>query len=152
MFKSIFIFITFFTFTNCALTSIDKEMVSYYQIETTKSYEDVLTEMEVAIAENNFRITGHSRVGKVIRERGTQNFPEYDTIQFCNLSYAKILLDIEPQSIIYMPCNIVSYQFNDKTFIKTHLLPENTENIKFNEFAQYINQLLKKIVDFAAKP
>ena len=68
------------------------EFVPFYQAETNKPYDDVLAELEIAISEHNFRITGHSRVGKVIRERGTQNFPEYDTVQFCNLTHAKTLL------------------------------------------------------------
>ncbi|WP_411727150.1 hypothetical protein [Methyloglobulus sp.] len=73
------------------------EFVPYYQVETRKPYDDVLAELEVAIAENNFRITGHSRVGKVIRDRGTKNFPEYDTIQFCNLTEAKTILLMSPR-------------------------------------------------------
>ena len=46
------------------------EVTQYYQARTTKPYEDVLAELQVAISEYNFRITGHSQVGKVIRERG----------------------------------------------------------------------------------
>ena len=52
------------------------EFIPYYQAETNKPYADVLAELEVAISEQNFRITGHSRVGKVIRDRGTKDFPE----------------------------------------------------------------------------
>jgi uncharacterized protein (DUF302 family) len=63
----------------------------YYQAETNKPYADVLAELEIAISEQNFRITGHSRVGKVIRDRGSKDFPEYDTLQFCNLTHAKTM-------------------------------------------------------------
>ncbi len=126
------------------------EQVYYYQRETTKPYDDVLAELEVAIAEYNFRITGHSRVGKVIRDRGAKNFPEYDTIQFCNLTHARTLLEITPHAISFMPCNVVIYQFNGKTLIKTHLLPEHSDNQTLNQFAQKMNLKLKAIVDFAA--
>ncbi|GFO71566.1 hypothetical protein BJAS_P1176 [Bathymodiolus japonicus methanotrophic gill symbiont] len=72
------------------------EYLPYYQADTEKPYADVLAELEIAISEHNFRITGHSRVGKVIRERGTKDFPEYDTLQFCNLTHAKtLLLDVQ---------------------------------------------------------
>jgi uncharacterized protein (DUF302 family) len=73
-------------------------------VETGKLYDEVLVELEVAISENNFRITEHSRVGKVIRERGTLNFPEYDTLQFCNLTEVKTLLLMSPAAIRHMPC------------------------------------------------
>ena len=136
--------------TGCA-ASPPSELTPFYQVETLKPYDDVLTELEVAIAEHNFRITGHSRVGKVIRDRGAENFPEYDTIQFCNLTLAKTVLEITPHAIGYMPCNIVTYQFAGKTIIKTHLLPEDTDNAKLNQFATEMNPQLKQIVDFAAK-
>ena len=139
-------------FAGCAAQSAGTEVLSYYQTETVKAYDEVLAELEVAIAEHNFRITGHSRVGKVIRERGADNFPEYDTIQFCNLSQAKTLLDISPHAIAYMPCNIVTYQFSGKTIIKIHLLPEDTDNPALNQFALEMNPQLKQIVDFAAHP
>lgn len=136
---------------SCSLFPVDQETVSYYQLETTKAYDEVLAETEVAIAEHNFRITGHSRVGKVIRERGAENFPEYDTIQFCNLTLAKQVLEITPHAISYMPCNIVLYQYEGKTIIRTHLLPETTDNSQLNAFAKIMNPQLKAILEFAAE-
>lgn len=127
------------------------EFVPYYEVETLKPYDDVLAELEVAIAENNFRITGHSRVGKVIRERGTPNFPEYDTVQFCNLTEAKKILLMSPQAIRHMPCNVVTYQYQGKTIVRTHLLPTDTGNAALDEFSVKMNQILKSIVDFAAE-
>ncbi len=127
------------------------ETFQYYQAETQKPYDDVLAELEIAIAEHNFRITGHSRVGKVIRERGTKNFPNYDTVQFCNLTHAKTLLQLSPHAISYMPCNVVIYDFDGKTIIKTHLLPTNTNNQQLNQFSEKMNLKLKQIVDFSAE-
>jgi uncharacterized protein (DUF302 family) len=108
--------------------------------------------LEIAITEHNFRITAHSQVGKVIRERGAENFPEFDTIQFCNLSLAKVMLEISPAAIGFMPCNIVTYQEAGKTRIKIHLLPEDNANSDLNDFAKQMNPQLKEIVDFGAKP
>ncbi len=131
--------------------SLTKETVVFYQASTVKPYDEVMAELEVAITEHNFRITGHSRVGKVIRDRGAKNFPEYDTVQFCNLTHARTLLELSPHAVSYMPCNVVIYQFNGKTLIKTHLLPENTDNPELNQFSRKMNQQLKAIVDFAAE-
>jgi uncharacterized protein (DUF302 family) len=127
------------------------EFIPYYQVETTKPYDDVLAELESAIAENNFRITGHSRIGKVIRDRGTKDFPDYDTIQFCNLTHAKTLLLMSPHSVRHMPCNVVMYNHQGKTIVSTHLLPTDTENPELNEFSVKMNALLKQIVDFAVE-
>lgn len=153
MLKTVAIFASLPLIASCAAPQqLNSELLSYYQVETAKPYDEVLAELQVAIAEHNFRITGHSRVGKVIRERGADNFPEYDTIQFCNLSLAKTMLEISPHAIGYMPCNVVTYQYAGKTIIKTHLLPENADNPEFNKFAREMNPHLKQIVDFAAAP
>ena len=144
------IFVSILIIASCA-SQPPGEFIPYYEVETHKPYDDVLAELEVAIAENNFRITGHSRVGKVIRDRGTKNFPEYDTIQFCNLTEAKTILLISPQAIRHMPCNIVTYQFQGKTVIRSHLLPTDTDNKALNEFSVRMNQVLKKMVDFATE-
>ncbi|PPD28376.1 MAG: hypothetical protein CTY19_18630 [Methylomonas sp.] len=155
MLKNLVIFSCLPLLISCASqpenASLFSQRVDYYQQETVKPYDEVLSELEVAIAEHNFRITGHSRVGKVIRDRGAADFPEYDTVQFCNLTLAKTMLEITPHAIGYMPCNVVTYQFAGKTRIKTHLLPEDTDNAAFNEFASKMNPQLKQIVDFAAE-
>jgi uncharacterized protein (DUF302 family) len=152
MFRTVAILASLTFIASCITLPANIDLVPYYQVETAKPYDDVMAELEVAIAEHNFRVTGHSRVGKVIRERGAENFPEYDTIQFCNLTLAKQVLEMTPKAIGYMPCNIVTYQQNGKTIIKTHLLPEDTDNAVLNRFARDFNPQLKQIVDFAASP
>jgi len=137
--------------SGCTLQTTNSEVIQFYQAKTQKPYDDVLSELEIAIAEHNFRITGHSRVGKVIRERGTTDFPDYDTVQFCNLTHAKTLLLLSPHAVSYMPCNIVTYHFNGKTIVKTHLLPTETDNNELNQFSEKMNKTLRQIVDFAVE-
>jgi uncharacterized protein (DUF302 family) len=127
------------------------EYVYYYQVETKKPYDEVLDELKSAIAENNFRITAHSRVGKVIRDRGDKDFPDFDTIQFCNLTHARTMLLMEPEAIKYMPCNVVMYQQGDKTIVRTHLLPTDSDKPELNRFLGTMNEKLKEILDFAVE-
>ena len=143
--------LTFLFFINSCASSPPVEITRYYEAKTSKAYDDVLAELKVAIAENNFRITGHSRVGKVIRKRGTADFPDYDTIQFCNLTHAKKLLLISPHAVRHMPCNVVTYDFDDKVIVKIRLLPTDTENQELNIFSKEMNVKLKEIVDFAVE-
>ena len=138
------------TLSGCT-TQPPGEFVPYYQVETHKPYPDVIAELEAAIAENNFRITGHSRVGKVIRERENIAFPEYDTVQFCNLTLAKQILLMSPHAIRFMPCNVVTYEYSGKVILRTHLLPTDNGNPEMDKFAENMNQTLKNIVDFAAE-
>ncbi|NOQ35000.1 MAG: DUF302 domain-containing protein [Methylococcaceae bacterium] len=150
MLKRLFIVASLLVIASCTIQP-QGERVFYYEATTTKPYDDVLAELEIAITEHNFRITGHSRVGKVIRDRGTKNFPNYDTIQFCNLTHAKTLLQMSPHSVKHMPCNVVTYEYNDKIIVKTHLMPVGTDNIELNRFSEKMNLMLKEIVDFAVE-
>lgn len=146
----LFVIISLLILSGCAHTP-KGEFVPFYQAETDKPYADVLAELEIAISEHNFRITGHSRVGKVIRDRGTKDFPDYDTLQFCNLTHAKTLLLMSPHAVRFMPCNIVTYEYKGKTIVRTHLMPTDTNNPELNAFAEKMNVMLKEIVDFAVE-
>lgn len=124
----------------------------YYEASTaTKPYADVLAELELAITERNFRITGHNRIGSVIRERDHIAFPDYDTVQFCNLTYAREMLQIEPAAVRYMPCNVALRQDGNKVVATTHLLPTDSANARLNAFAIKMNEQLQAIVDFAVE-
>lgn len=124
----------------------------YYSAETaTKAYADVLAELEVAITERNFRITGHNKIGSVIRERENIAFPDYDTLQFCNLTQARVMLEISPASVAWMPCNVAVRSEGGKVIVTTHLLPTDSRDPRLNEFARKMNEELKAIVDFAVE-
>ncbi len=123
----------------------------WYQATTAKPYADVLAELELALTENNFRITGHNHIGSVIRERDKIDFPDYDSFQFCNLTLARQMLEISPAAVAYMPCNIAVRTENGKVVVVTHLLPTDGTDERLNAFFRILNEKLKKIVDFAAE-
>ena len=136
----------------CATPSTQStDTIHYYQTITKKPYDDVLAELKIAITEQNFRITSHSRVGKVIRRRDNISFPNYDTIQFCNLTHAKTLLELSSDTLRHMPCSVVVYTENDTVVVKTRLLPTDTPDPRINTFSEKINGILKGIVDFAVE-
>ncbi|CCE23575.1 MULTISPECIES: DUF302 domain-containing protein [Methylotuvimicrobium] len=151
MTRSIVIFASLMIIASCETLQQKGEFIEYYRVETQKPYDDVLAEIKIAIAEHNLRITAHSRIGKVIRDRGTANFPDYDTIQFCNLTHAETLLTLSPHSVSHMPCNVVLYAFEGKTIVSTHLLPTDTGNPELDAFSVKMNGMLKLIVDFAVE-
>lgn len=124
---------------------------TWYEAKTSKPYDDVLAELELAITEHNFRITGHNHIGSVIRQRDNIPFPDYDTLQFCNLTMARQMLEISPAAVAHMPCNIAVHSENGQVVITTHLLPTDGPDERLNAFFKGLNEKLKKIVDFAAE-
>ena len=125
------------------------DTIHYYSTTTQKPYDDVLSELKIAITDQNFRITSHSRVGKVIRQRDDIEFPDYDTIQFCNLTHAKTLLELSPETVRHMPCSVVVYDNGNNVTVITRLLPTDTGNKEVNALSNKMNSILKEIVDFA---
>jgi len=144
---AIFFILFYLTLNAC---TPDGASTGYYSRETEKkSYEDVMAELELAITERNFRITGHNKIGSVIREREGIAFPDYDTLQFCNLTEARVMLEMSPETVAWMPCNISLRLEKGKVIVTTHLLPTHNQNPQLNQFAESINQKLREIVDFA---
>lgn len=123
-----------------------------YSRETRlKPYDDVLAELEIAVTERNFRITGHNAIGRVIREREGRPFEDYDSYQFCNLAEAKTLLELSPEAVNWMPCSLTVRTEGDRIIVTTALLPTHGRNPALNRFAEKMNQRLREIVDFSVE-
>ena len=97
---------------------------------TDKAFDDVVFELEFAITERNFRITGRNTIGKGLRERGYDDFPDVEVIHFCNLEYAREVLEIDPG------------------YVSLILLPEDHADARINAFARRMNAILREIVEF----
>lgn len=131
--------------------SIQIISIPAYTQETDKEFDDIVEDMLVAIGEHNFRLTGHSRIGKSIAERNKSAFPLATVIHFCNLDYAKQLLEIAPDYLLRMPCRASikqKIQGTNGSIIQVWLLPEDDERTK--KFAKKINGILIDIVNASA--
>ncbi|MDA0821715.1 MAG: DUF302 domain-containing protein [Proteobacteria bacterium] len=115
---------------------------------TDKSFEDVIFELEFAITELNFRITGRNEIGKGLRERGYKDVPEIEVIHFCNLEYVHEVILLDPGFIAQMTCRFTVHTSAEGTVISYMQLPESHPNERINEFARRMNVLTRKMVDF----
>lgn len=123
-----------------------------YQVETRKPFQEVVDDLKLAISEKNFRLTGHNQIGKAIRERDGQPFPDYDLLQFCNVGYAKDYLQLNPDGIRNMPCTVAVYVKNGTVIVSAHQLPTHTGRAELDQFDAKINGLLRDILNEAVKP
>ena len=120
-----------------------------YRVLTDKPFTDVVEEVEFAITEHNFRITGSNRIGAVISSRAGAAFPDSLVIHFCNLEYARQFLEVEPDYLLYMPCKVAVAEQEDQVVIETLLLPE--DDPRLHAISVEVNAILRAIVDFAAE-
>ncbi|HKF95484.1 MAG TPA: DUF302 domain-containing protein, partial [Gammaproteobacteria bacterium] len=115
---------------------------------STKSFDDVIFDLEFAITQRNFRITARNDIGRGIRQRGFKDFPQVIIIQFCNLTYAREALEIDPNFITHMPCRVAVYDHGERIRVSTTSLPENTDEPRVNAFSHKINIMLHNILNF----
>jgi uncharacterized protein (DUF302 family) len=119
------------------------------RVTTDKPFDDVIFELEHAITERNFRITGRNKIGQGLRERGYKNFPDLEVIHFCNLELAREVLLIDPGFIVQMPCRITVHSTINGQVISLILIPDNHHDERVNDFARRMNGILREIVQFA---
>jgi uncharacterized protein (DUF302 family) len=81
-----------------------------------------------------------------VRDRGDKDFPLSTITSFCNITYAKEMMQINPVLINDMPCNIGVRQDNGKVVIGTKLMRETVSNPAQKAFAEKINTNLKGII------
>jgi uncharacterized protein (DUF302 family) len=121
------------------------------QATRSKSFEDVLFDLEFAITQHNFRITARNDIGRAIRARGARDFPRAVIIHFCNLTLAQEALEINPVLIAYMPCRAAVYDHGDRITVSTVSLRENQDDPRLAAFARKINGLLNEMLRFAVE-
>jgi uncharacterized protein (DUF302 family) len=145
------VLILFFLQSGCS-TEVDNHtsQAAYYQLTTEKLLEEVLDDTIFAITERNFRITGHLHIGKGIRDRKNPDFPDYEVLLYCNLAYAKKMLELDTEMINSCPGRITVRQDDEKVVITAPLWPVDMKNEELKSHMQEMNILVREIVDYAA--
>ncbi|HEC74461.1 MAG TPA: DUF302 domain-containing protein [Methylophaga aminisulfidivorans] len=132
------------------ITSCQQEQQRIYEKVSPYSYEDTLLNLDIAISEFNYRIIHRSHIGQAIRDRGDADFPLSTITNFCNITYAKEMMQINPQLINDMPCNIsVQEGEQGQIIISTKLMNIQVDDPAEKRFATKINTTLKKVIEAA---
>ena len=118
-----------------------------YEQASNYNFFDTLMNLDIAISEHNYRIIHRSNIGQAVRDRGEQKYPLSTVISFCNITYAKEMMEINSSLINDMPCIVTVREEASGVVVGTKLMTINTNNQKQNEFADRINANLKSIVE-----
>lgn len=119
-----------------------------YSRTSPKNFEDVVDDLEFAISEHNYRITGRNRLGSALTERYHEAHADSVVIQFCSLAEARRFLASAPDFLIHMPCKIVVYQSVDGVVVTAALLPPDA---RLQARIDAVNDMLRRIVDDAVR-
>ena len=133
------------------LHGCSSDETGFSRIESDKPIAQILDDLEFAITERNFRINNRLHIGKAISERVSSGFPDYEVILFCNLSHAQKMLELAPEFISHCPHRLAVRDNGDTRIITASLLPEDTSNSELNEVTGKVNDLVREMLEFAAK-
>ena len=122
--------------------------ITILRATTDKSFADVIQELDFAITEHNYRITGRNTIGKALRERGYDGFPEVEVILFCSVEQAREVLLLDPGYVALMPCKATVHEEGKQTVISMNLLPETHPDPRVVAFAQRVNGVMREILSF----
>lgn len=137
----------FFLFLTLLLAGCEQDTSNrIYQQSSSYNFEDTLLNLDIAISEHNYRIIHRSNIGQAVRDRGEQNYPLSTVISFCNITYAKEMMEINSDLINDMPCVVTVREDQQGVIVGTKLMVDNTNNERQNDFAKRINDNLKSIV------
>ena len=132
-----------------SFSACSTESDTIYHRVTSKVFTDVVRDAEFMITEKNFRITNRLNIGKAIRERGNETFPEHKVILFCNLTIAEKMLQIAPEYINYCPYKLAFLEQQHEIVVSTRLMPEASGIEELDHVAKKINAMLRAMVDYA---
>jgi uncharacterized protein (DUF302 family) len=118
-----------------------------FQLSSEYDFEETLLNLDIAISEHNYRIIHRSNIGQAVRDRGEEDYPLSTVISFCNITYAKEMMEINSDLINDMPCIVTVREEKEGVIIGTKLMLTNTKNARQNDFAKRINANLIAIVE-----
>ena len=121
-----------------------------YEKTSQKTLTDILEDAEFSITEHNLRIVGQLHIGQAIRARGNRQFPDYEIILYCNLTFAEKILTLAPGLINICPGRITVRGAQNSYIISAPLWPEHNDNAELNRLMHEMNGMVRTIVDYAA--
>ncbi len=91
-----------------------------FTVETTKSFEEAVSSVEIKSAEKGFRVLHTHDVAATLNEKGFPQEP-LKIIEVCNAKYASQVIKADIRVALMLPCPITVYTKNSRTQISTML-------------------------------
>jgi uncharacterized protein (DUF302 family) len=89
----------------------------YYQVESDKSFEQAVTDLEAAVKNHSFGVLHIHDLGSTLRSKGIDFAEECKVFEVCNPGQAAKVLAIDMRLNMALPCRISVYTENKQTKI-----------------------------------
>ena len=121
-----------------------------YKRQVNLSYEAAVLKVTAELKKEGFGIPSQIDVRALLKEKLNVDFDKYIILGACNPPFAYQALQIEHDIGLMMPCNVIVYTQEGKTFVAA-IKPTISMNVVGNDrlrgIAEQVEQKLKKVVD-----
>ncbi len=121
-----------------------------YKKEVTLRYQEAVKRLREELAVEGFGVITEVDVKETLKKKLGVNYSRYIILGACNPGFAYKALQAEKDVGLLLPCNLVVYEEEGKTFIAA-LLPSVAmsmiDNSSLKEIAEIVESKLKKVVD-----
>ncbi len=123
-----------------------------YTVESSRSFDTVVADVERLTAEKMFRVLHVHDVQATLAEKGFTREP-LKIIEICNSKFAHQALGIDMRVSVFLPCKINVYTEQGKTMImamRPTAIKEILPNRGLDQVADEVDRVVTEIVDRAA--
>jgi len=120
-----------------------------YTLESKKSFDEVVANLEKQIPEHQFRVLAVHNVQETLAEKGLERAP-LKIIELCNAKFAHTALQASPDVALFMPCRYAVYGEKDRTVVKLNrpsMIAQMMPGAGLDDLANGVEDTLKKIME-----
>ena len=121
-----------------------------YKKEVRLGYEEAVAKAREELQKEGFGVLTEIDVKATLKKKLDIDYDNYIILGACNPAMAYQALQAEQDLGLMLPCNMIVYSKNGKTFvaaIKPTVQLEKIGNPKLNEISVQVEEKLKKVID-----
>jgi len=121
-----------------------------YKKQVKASYEETVQKTRAELKKEGFGVLTEIDVRATLKEKLNVDYDNYIILGACNPPFAYQAFQAEKDIGLLMPCNVIVYEQDGKTFVSAMLptvVMSVVNNDKLESVGNEIEQKLKKVVD-----
>ena len=125
----------------------------YYTVETDKSFEQAVTDLDAAVKRHQFGLLHVHDLGTTLRSKGIDFAEQCKVFEVCNPQQAAQVLDIDMQLNMALPCRISVYSKAGKTHIgmirPEQMLAQLSDDPRLAKIGAEVERATREMIDEA---
>lgn len=121
-----------------------------YKKQVSSSFEEAVEKTRAELKKEGFGILTEIDVKATLKKKLDVDYGKYIILGACNPPFAYKALQAEKDIGLLLPCNVIVYEQDEKTFVSA-ILPSVAmsmiDNPKLAEIAAEVEMKLKKVID-----